>query len=155
MVEMKKQVDGPMAQLIRDLDARGLLDTTLVVVATEFGRTIANQPKAGVEPIGFAEQQSGDDLVIESEKMYGFHGHFSSANTLLCSSAAASSRGLVYGRTADRHPMMPVENPVSLTDVHATHLSRARHRPRHRLPHRRPRPFTSPKTARESRLRHC
>jgi uncharacterized protein (DUF1501 family) len=119
MVELKKQVDAPLAQLIRDLDARGLLDTTLVVVATEFGRTIANQPKAGVEPIGFAEQQSGDDLVIDSEKMYGFHGHFSSANTLLFF-GGGFRRGLVYGRTADRHPMIPVERPVSLSDVHAT-----------------------------------
>ena len=119
MVELKKQVDGPLAQLIRDLDARGVLDRTLVVVATEFGRTIANQPKAGVEPIGFAEQQSGDDLVIESEKMYGFHGHFSSANTLLFF-GGGFKRALVYGRTADRHPMTPVENPVALTDVHAT-----------------------------------
>ncbi|HVX12464.1 MAG TPA: DUF1501 domain-containing protein [Pirellulales bacterium] len=119
MVELKKQVDAPLAQLIRDLDARGLLDTTLVVVATEFGRTIANQPKAGVEPIGFAERQSGDDLVIETEKMYGFHGHFSSANTLLFFGGGFKP-GLVYGRTADRHPMTVVENPVSLTDVHAT-----------------------------------
>jgi hypothetical protein len=119
MVELKKQVDGPLAQLIRDLDVRGLLDRTLVVVATEFGRTIANQPKAGVEPIGFAEQQSGDDLVIESEKMYGFHGHFSSANTLLFF-GGGFRRGLVYGRTADRHPMTPTEKAVSLTDVHAT-----------------------------------
>ena len=29
-------------------------------------------------------------------------------------------RGYVHGRTADRHPMVPVENPVTLTDVHAT-----------------------------------
>src|SRR5258705_3372759 len=39
MVEMKKQIDGPIAQLIKDLDSRGLLDRTLVVIATEFGRT--------------------------------------------------------------------------------------------------------------------
>ncbi|HEX7447536.1 MAG TPA: DUF1501 domain-containing protein [Pirellulales bacterium] len=119
MVELKKQIDGPLAQLIRDLDERGLLERTLVVVATEFGRTIANQPKAGVEPIGFAERQSGDKLVIENEKMYGFHGHFSSANTLLFF-GGGFRRGLVYGGTADRHPMMPIEKPVYLTDVHAT-----------------------------------
>jgi uncharacterized protein DUF1501/TAT (twin-arginine translocation) pathway-exported protein len=117
--EMKKQVDGPLAQLIRDLDTRGLLERTLVVVATEFGRTIANQPKAGIEPIGFAEQQSGEQLVIENEKMYGFHGHFSSANCLLFF-GGGFKRGFVYGRTAQRHPMIPIENPVSLTDVHAT-----------------------------------
>ncbi len=119
MVEMKKQIDGPIAQLIRDLADRGLLERTLVVVATEFGRTIANQPKAGVEPVGFAEQQSGEELVIENQKMYGFHGHFSSANSLLFF-GGGFKRGCVYGRTAERHPMLPIENPVSLTDVHAT-----------------------------------
>ncbi|HEX5447151.1 MAG TPA: DUF1501 domain-containing protein [Pirellulales bacterium] len=119
MVELKKQIDAPLAQLIRDLDERGLLERTLVVVASEFGRTIANQPKAGVEPIGFAEQQSGEELVIENEKLYGFHGHFSSANTLLFF-GGGFQRGLVYGRTADQHPMMPIEKPVYLTDVHAT-----------------------------------
>ncbi len=119
MVEMKKQVDGPIAQLIRDLAERGLLERTLVVVATEFGRTIANQPKAGVEPIGFAEGQSGEKLVIEDQKMYGFHGHFSSGNCLLFF-GGGFKRGYVHGRTADRHPLVPIENPVSLTDVHAT-----------------------------------
>ncbi len=119
MVEMKKQIDGPIAQLVRDLADRGLLERTLDVVATDFGRTIANQPKAGVEPIGFAESQSGDQLVIEDKKMYGFHGHFSSANCMLFF-GGGFRRGFVYGRTADRHPMVPVENPVALTDVHAT-----------------------------------
>jgi hypothetical protein len=119
LVELKKQIDGPIAQLVRDLDDCGLLSRTLVVVATEFGRTIANQPKAGVEPIGFAEQQTGKDLLIESEKMYGFHGHFSSANSLLFF-GGGFQQGLVYGRTADEHPMVPIENPVALSDVHAT-----------------------------------
>jgi len=119
LAELKKQIDGPIAQLIRDLDDRGLLERTMVVVATEFGRTIANQPKAGIEPIGFAERQTGEDLVIENEKMYGFHGHFSSANSLLFF-GGGFQRGLVYGRTADEHPMVAVEKPVSLTDVHAT-----------------------------------
>ena len=119
LVEMKKQIDGPIAQLIRDLADRGLLERTLVVVASEFGRTIANQPKAGVEPIGFAEQQSGDELIIETEKMYGFHGHFSSANCMLFFGGGFKP-GLVYGRTADRHPMVPIEHPVTVTDAHAT-----------------------------------
>jgi hypothetical protein len=119
MVEMKKQIDSPIARLIRDLADRGLLERTLVVLATEFGRTIANQPKAGVEPVGFAEQQSGDDLVIAERKLFGFHGHFSSANALLFF-GGGFKRGFVYGRTADRHPMTPVENPVTLENVHAT-----------------------------------
>ena len=119
MKEMKSQIDGPVARLILDLAERGLLERTLVVVASEFGRTIANQPKAGVEPIGFAEAQSGENLTIEDKKMYGFHGHFSSANSLLFF-GGGFKKGFVYGRTADRHPMLPVENSVALTDVHAT-----------------------------------
>jgi hypothetical protein len=119
MVEMKKQIDSPIAQLIRDLADRGLLERTLVVVASEFGRTIANQPKAGKEPIGFAERQSGEELVIADRKMYGFHGHFSSGNSLLFF-GGGFKRGFVYGRTADRHPMTPIENPVTLESVHTT-----------------------------------
>ena len=55
MMEMKKQIDGPIAQLIRDLHDRGLLERTLVCIASEFGRTIASAPSAGVEPEGDAE----------------------------------------------------------------------------------------------------
>lgn len=119
MVEMKKQIDGPISQLIRDLDERGMLDRTLVVVATEFGRTLAAQPAAGVEPDGAAETQTGEKLVIENEKMYGFHGHFSSCNAMLMF-GGGFKRGIAYGRTADEHPMVAVEKPVQLTDLHAT-----------------------------------
>jgi hypothetical protein len=119
LAEMKAQIDGPIAQLIRDLKDRGMLERTVVVVASEFGRTIANQPKAGVEPIGFAERQSGAELTIASEKMYGFHGHFSSANAALVF-GGGFKQGLVYGRTADAHPMIPIENPVTVPDFHAT-----------------------------------
>ena len=119
MAEMKRQIDRPIAQLIRDLDQRGLLDRTLVVIATEFGRTIASQPAAGVEPDGFAERHTGDTLVIENERMYGFHGHFSSTNCMLFF-GGGFKRGLAYGKTADRHPMLPVEHPVRLIDLLAT-----------------------------------
>jgi hypothetical protein len=119
MVEMKKQIDRPIARLIRDLDERGLLERTLVVIATEFGRTIAAQPAAGVEPDGFAETHTGEDLVIDNEKMYGFHGHFSSCSNMLFFGGGFKP-GLVYGRTADEHPMLAVENPVELIDAHAT-----------------------------------
>src|ERR1043166_525615 len=119
MNEMKRQVDRPIAQLIKDLDQRGLLERTLVMITTEFGRTIASEPSAGKEPDGFAERHTGEKLVIESEKMYGFHGHFSSGNNLLFFGGGFKN-GFVYGKTADHHPMVPVENPVRLEDVHAT-----------------------------------
>lgn len=40
-------VDQAIAALIRDLDQRGMLDTTLVMVTTEFGRTPKINPTAG------------------------------------------------------------------------------------------------------------
>lgn len=119
MVEMKKQIDGPISQLVRDLHQRGLLERTLVVVATEFGRTIASAPAAGTEPDGAAESHTGERLVLDDEKMYGFHGHFSSCKNMLFF-GGGFRRGVAYGATADRHPMLPVENPVRLIDVHAT-----------------------------------
>ena len=119
LADMKRQIDRPIAQLVRDLHERGMLERTLVVVATEFGRTIANQPSAGVEPDGFAETATGETLRIESESMYGFHGHFSSCNCMLLF-GGGFKRGFAYGKTAERHPMVAVENPVRLPDVHAT-----------------------------------
>lgn len=119
MVEMKKQIDGPIAQLIRDLHDRGLLKRTLVCIASEFGRTIAAAPSAGVEPEGDAETHTGEKLIIDTEKMYGFHGHFSSGNQMVFFGGGFKG-GYVHGKTADRHPMIPVEKPVALMDAHAT-----------------------------------
>lgn len=125
MAEMKKQIDGPIAQLLRDLKQRGLLERTLVVIESEFGRTIASDPaqqidgKAGTEAIGAAEEHDGSKLVIDNSNIYGFHGHFSTNHTVVLLGGAVRG-GTVYGRTADRHPMLPVESPVTLSDVHAT-----------------------------------
>lgn len=119
MAEMKKQIDAPISQLIRDLDQRGLLNRTQVVIATEFGRTLAAQPAAGTEPDGASETHTGDDLKLDHEGMYGFHGHFSSCNSMLFF-GGGFKRGIAYGKTAERHPMLTVENPVKLIDAHAT-----------------------------------
>lgn len=119
MREMKQQIDAPIAQLVRDLDHRGMLDRTLIVIATEFGRTIASQPAAGTEPDGATETHDGSELVIEHEGMYGFHGHFSSTNCMTFF-GGGFKRGLAYGKTADHHPMATVEKPVKLIDAHAT-----------------------------------
>lgn len=45
--ERNALIDQPMAQLITDLDARGMLDRTLVVWMGEFGRTPKINPRAG------------------------------------------------------------------------------------------------------------
>jgi hypothetical protein len=119
MVDMKRQIDRPIGRLIQELDERGVLDRTLVVIATEFGRTIADKPAAGKEPEGFTESSTGEDLVVESEGMYGFHGHFSSCNCMLFFGGGIRG-GFIHGATAPRHPMLPVEGAVTLSDAHAT-----------------------------------
>ena len=42
---MKKQIDAPIAQLVLDLEERGLLDRTLIVLASEFSRDMLIEGK--------------------------------------------------------------------------------------------------------------
>jgi len=45
--KIARSVDGPIAALLRDLKARGLLDDTLVICSTEFGRQPFTQGATG------------------------------------------------------------------------------------------------------------
>src|SRR5947207_5525060 len=47
MVAMKQMIDAPVAQLILDLEQRGLLDRTLVVLASEFSRDMMIEGREG------------------------------------------------------------------------------------------------------------
>ncbi|MBI1903931.1 MAG: DUF1501 domain-containing protein [Planctomycetia bacterium] len=47
-----KEVDRPVAALIRDLKQRGLLDETLVIWGGEFGRTSMNEARGGSKFLG-------------------------------------------------------------------------------------------------------
>jgi hypothetical protein len=87
--------DAAFTALLDDLRARGLYDSTLIVVTTEHGRT----PKVNKTPGGGREHWSG---------AYG---------TLLA--GAGVKAGAVYGST-DREAGFPRENPVSPKDVLAT-----------------------------------
>ncbi|MEL6944635.1 MAG: DUF1501 domain-containing protein, partial [Bacteroidota bacterium] len=87
-------VDQPIAGLIKDLKQRGLLETTLLVFATEFGRT------------PFA-QGSGRD-------------HNPSAFSIWLAGAGIKG-GTVYGQT-DEYGYRVIENPTSIHDLHATIL---------------------------------
>lgn len=59
--EMGAQVDQPIAALIKDLRVRGLLDETLIVWASEFGRTPFSQGSNGRDhnPQGFSVWLAG------------------------------------------------------------------------------------------------
>ena len=60
------EIDRPIAQLILDLEERGLLDRTLVVLASEFSRDmmIEGKPRQhGAGPGGSAGQDRGDEAL--------------------------------------------------------------------------------------------
>jgi len=91
--DLAGQVDLPTAGLLKDLKQRGLLDDTIVVFATEFGRTPGSQGADGRDhhPFGFSVWMAGGGL----------------------------KGGVVHGAT-DELGFHAVEKPHYVTDVHAT-----------------------------------
>jgi hypothetical protein len=90
-----KQIDKPIAGLIADLKARGMLDSTLVIWGGEFGRTPTSEGAAGRDhnPYGYTVWMAGG----------GIRG------------------GTVYGAT-DEFGFRAVEDRVQVRDLHATIL---------------------------------
>tara|TARA_Y100000758_G_scaffold229190_1_gene166248 strand:- start:213 stop:848 length:636 start_codon:yes stop_codon:yes gene_type:complete len=88
-------VDHPIAALIGDLKTRGLLDSTLIVFAAEFGRTLFAQGTNGRDhnPQGFSIWMAGG----------GIRG------------------GTLYGAT-DEFGYRAVENRLTVHDLHANML---------------------------------
>jgi hypothetical protein len=113
---MKKLIDAPIAQLIGDLEDRGLLDRTLVVLASEFGRDAITEGKVGKE---VKDQAINIPDVMSEPRHYGMHRHFTAAGSILMFGGGIK-KGFVYGRTADERPCTTIENPVVMEDLHAT-----------------------------------
>jgi uncharacterized protein (DUF1501 family) len=97
-----RAVDKPIAALLKDLKARGLLETTLVFWGGEFGRT----PCAQI-PDGDSSNQVGRD-----HNPFGF---------TVWLAGAGVKPGLTYGATDD-FGYYAVENKVHVHDLHATVL---------------------------------
>ena len=116
VVDMKKLIDAPVAQLIRDLDERGLLERTLVILASEFGRDAVTEGKAGKE---VRDQAINIPDVMSEPRHYGMHRHFTAAGSILMFGGGVK-KGFVYGRTADERPCTTVEKPLPIEDLHAT-----------------------------------
>ncbi len=93
--ENARITDQPVAALIRDLKARGLLDETLILWAGEMGRT---------------PHSSGTDG----------RDHHVSGYTLFMAGGGVRG-GMTYG-TTDEMGMSAVENRVNIHDLHATVL---------------------------------
>lgn len=115
LVEMKKQIDAPIAQLVLDLEERGLLDRTLIVLASEFSRDALVEGKANNK----VKDQVPVPETIEELKHFGMHRHFTGAGSVLLFGGGVK-RGFLYGKTADERPCGTVENPVIIEDLHAT-----------------------------------
>lgn len=86
-------LDNALAALIRDLDDRGLLDSTLIWVASEFGRTPKINASAGRD-------------------------HWSRVFSIALAGGGLK-RGLFYG-DSDATSSEPEKNPTPLEDLHAT-----------------------------------
>jgi hypothetical protein len=112
---MKETIDRPVSQLILDLEERGLLDRTLIVLASEFGRDMVTEGKPG---LAVQEQVKQPDVMTEP-KHYGMHRHFTEASSVLLF-GGGMKRGSVYGVTADERPCKVINDPVSIEDLHAS-----------------------------------
>lgn len=113
---LKKEIDSPIAQLILDLEARGALDRTLVIVASEFSRDMMIE---GVPGSTAKDQSRARTEKLQEMKHYGLHRHFT-GGTSVAMFGGGVKKGYVYGKTADERPLLAVENPVSIMDLHAT-----------------------------------
>jgi len=112
---MKAMIDGPVSQLILDLEERGLLDRTLVVLASEFSRDMMIEGKEGAK----VREQSRVPDRLEEMKFYGMHRHFTDAGSVLLWGGGVK-RGHVHGATADERPCKAIKDPVIMQDLHAT-----------------------------------
>jgi len=95
-----RDVDQPTAALLKDLKQRGLLEDTLVMFVTEFGRTVFSQGTLGDANMG--------------------RDHHGRCFTVWLAGAGIQP-GIEYGRTDDFCYNI-AENPVHLRDLHATML---------------------------------
>lgn len=113
---MKQEIDLPIAQLIRDLESRGLLDRTLVVLASEFSRDMLIEGRPG--------SNAGDQATekvdrFQELKHYGQHRHFTGGSCVVLWGGGVR-RGHLHGETAIERPFLATKDPVTVTDLHAT-----------------------------------
>jgi len=99
-----KDSDQPFAALIKDLKSRGLLDETIIVAGSEFGRTPVVEMSSG---FGAGQVHNGRDHNPHGFTMWLAGGGFKGGST--------------FGQT-DEFGWKAIENPVHVHDIHATIL---------------------------------
>jgi len=115
-VRLKQEIDRPIATLIRDLEERGMLDRTLVIIASEFSRDMMIE---GVPGSNARDQSRAKSDTLQEMKHYGLHRHFTGGTSVVMF-GGGMKKGYIYGKTADERPNIAIENPVSVEDLHAT-----------------------------------
>ncbi len=115
LVHMKMAIDGAISQLVLDLEERGMLERTLVVVASEFSRDMMQEGKPD-KPI---QDQVPVPQRIDSPVNYGMHRHFTDAGSVLLF-GGGMKRGHLHGVTADERPCKTIRDRVVIEDLHAT-----------------------------------
>lgn len=116
VARLHQEIDRPIAQLILDLEAKGLLDRTLVIIASEFSRDAIMEGQPG----STANDQATFKVdTITERKHYGLHRHFTGGTSVVMF-GGGMKQGYLYGKTADERPLLAIENPVTITDLHAT-----------------------------------
>jgi hypothetical protein len=113
---MKQVIDRPIAQLILDLEQRGLLQRTLVILASEFSRDMMIE---GVPGSTARDQSRAKTDVMKEMKHYGLHRHFTGSGSVLLF-GGGMKRGFLYGETAPERPLLVLKDPVKIRDLHAT-----------------------------------
>src|SRR6185437_4426493 len=114
--KMKQEIDRPIAQLVLDLESRGLLDRTLVILASEFSRDMLIEGKPGSNA---ADPATEKVAVMQELKHYGQHRHFTGSSSVVLWGGGVK-RGFLYGESAAERPFMAVKNPIGVSDLHAT-----------------------------------
>jgi hypothetical protein len=115
LADLKATIDAPIAQLVLDLEERGLLNRTLIVLASEFSRDMMIEGKDSNR----VRVQAKVPEKIEDLKFYGMHRHFTDAASVLMWGGGIK-RGFAYGQTADERPCKAIKDPVVIEDLHAT-----------------------------------
>src|SRR6266550_3759798 len=116
-IDLKKSIDAPIAQLVLDLEERGLLNRTLIVLASEFSRDMMIEGK----PDNKVKDQVTVPDVISELKHYGMHRHFTDAGCVLMFGGGLK-RGYLHGITAEERPCKTLEKRVIIEVLHASLL---------------------------------
>ncbi|HZY89385.1 MAG TPA: DUF1501 domain-containing protein [Gemmataceae bacterium] len=116
---MKQEIDRPIARLVLDLERRGLLERTLVVLASEFSRDMMIE---GVPGSTAKDQSRAKAERMEKMIHYGLHRHFTGSGSVLLF-GGGMKKGFLYGATAPERPLLTTKDPINIPDLHATILT--------------------------------